>query len=40
MSLSIKCQIIVGMCVLLVVGLGRGAIQRWRDAEARARSMS
>jgi hypothetical protein len=40
MTLSIKCQFIVGLCVLLAVGLGRGAIQRWRDADARARSMN
>jgi hypothetical protein len=40
MSLAIKRQIIVGFCVLLVVGLGRGAIQRWREAKARALAMN
>lgn len=40
MSPSIKCQLIVGACVLLLVGLGRGAIHRWREAEARARTMN
>jgi hypothetical protein len=37
MSLSIKRQIIVGMCVLLTFGLGTSGVIRWREAEARAR---
>jgi hypothetical protein len=36
----IKRQFILGLCVLLAVGIGRGGIQRWRDAKARALSMN
>jgi hypothetical protein len=40
MSLAIKRRIIVAVCVLLAVALGRAAIQPWRDAKARALSAN